>query len=1502
MNRSEKVLKVKCSLNFGGEGTAMRAVIAASLAALSISGVYAQDSVPLPQAGDTTAGASSDYTQESSIKEYPSKLEGGGYTLTRLEQKPDSGDFVTGYSYDSLNKTATPAYYRLDLKQTEYGTGDSVKYWGWTTNENGNKTFGEVGESEADVTFRYNTPASSLDRVDSSGGSSSITIDDITGSFVGQTGVSGGAVSFINTNIDKITADFINNFATTKGGAIYHDNTVLTGGTGSIQAIIGDFIGNNVKNGSTSAVSGGAIYTTQDIGNINGDFVGNYVYTRNSDSASGGAIANRDTIGSIEGNFIGNYLDSAMGSYGGAIFNSTGDIGGIGSIKGDFLGNHAVAVTMQSSGGAIANMGTIGSIEGNFIGNYASANAVASGGAIGNEGTIGSISGDFIGNYTESAEMTASGGAIANINYQTYVGLDSLAIDSISGNFIGNYAESVEQSASGGAIDNKHNIGSISGDFIGNYTESAEMTASGGAISNSKTIGSISGDFIGNYASGSKAQGGAIYNSGRIGGASYDVPEDKILVVYGPTFVNTETGEKLTLYLVGTTDGGYAPVSELENLIKEGYKIFPEMLQEERPVDSEQWAETQQQYDDLLAQGFGSAEDPTKGLAEDAFATVTYYGITGDFVGNYAEAKGSAALGGAVYNQSQIRKIDGDFINNYAVSEGSSASGGAVYNTSVIYEINGDFIGNYAKSQKKEAQGGAVYNSGNVVLNGDFIGNRAESAEKNAAGGAVYNARSIESITGDFIGNTASGNTGAAGGAIYNQYVNSGAGVGSIKGDFVNNSAETITGKAYGGAIANVSGYEKYYGTYPSTIDTISGSFIGNHAVTSDGEAKGGAIYSENDLLIEAKDGYVSEFTGNYTESGGVRDYNAIYMAQVADNKLKADGETKASDGFRPSTLTLSAVNNSAIIMNDKIAGENGYSASSETTVKNEETGKDEIVKVKDVDPARPYTVKLTGDNTSTIQINNDIEAFNDDGSKGSANIEHSNVNLHLAARDNVLDNSNLTLNSGSFNMINNQAGVSALNTFTLSGDVNMMVDVDLANSTMDRITAQNYGEHTGNINVTGMNLLSDAPEGVNTTDIYFAEQGLKDHVTNGAGALPDSKWQTTAYTPIYKYNVTYDNREDAGYFLFTRGQGGSSGGSTGGNPSDIFNPGILASPVAAQAGAYAAQNAAFTYAFTHPDTFMPLPSVDRFALRHANQYALSSYDSLSMQMNDLQEKGIWVRPYTSFESIPLDNGPDVDTITYGTMIGGDSKFKELKNGWGTVFTGYIGYNGSSQHYDGVNTYQNGGLIGATQSFYKGSFFTALTASVGASAGESHNMYGKDDFTMLMAGIASKSGYNIEFKNGKFIIQPSLLLSYSFINTFDYTTASGVHMDSDPMHAIQINPNVKFIGNLKNGWQPYASVGMVWNLLDGTNVRADNVRLPEMSIKPYVEYGVGIQKRWQDKYTGYVQAMVRNGGRNGVALTAGFRWALGQDGKPIEKVDKNVNKTSRTDRIGILSW
>ena len=181
-----------------------------------------------------------------------------------------------------------------------------------------------------------------------------------------------------------------------------------------------------------------------------------------------------------------------------------------------------------------------------------------------------------------------------------------------------------------------------------------------------------------------------------------------------------------------------------------------------------------------------------------------------------------------------------------------------------------------------------------------------------------------------------------------------------------------------------------------------------------------------------------------------------------------------------------------------------------------------------------------------------------------------------------------------------------------------------------------------------------------------------------------------------------------------------------------------------------------------------------------------------------------------------------------------------------------------------------------------------MTVNAGANVGESNTMYGHESFTTLMAGIASKTGYNFEFNDGKFIIQPSYMMSYSFINTFDYTNSAGVKIESDPLHTIQLHPAVKFIGNLQNGWQPYASVGMVWNLLNDTKVTANNVSLPQMSIKPYVEYGVGIQKTYQDKFTGFVQAMIRNGGCNGIALSFGFKWAIGKDKKHIERVQTPV--------------
>lgn len=799
--------------------------------------------------------------------------------------------------------------------------------------------------------------------------------------------------------------------------------------------------------------------------------------------------------------------------------------------------------------------------------------------------------------------------------------------------------------------------------------------------------------------------------------------------------------------------------------------------------------------------------------------------ITGNFVANKSQFSG-----GAIYNSGKISEISGNFIDNRA-EDSYSAAGGAIFNTNptparasegseveyseAAFNISGNFIGNSAVALSEAepeslalydisttGRGGAIANNASIGnITGNFIGNYASG--EYAYSGAISNRGNIDNITGDFIGNYAVGSgeyAEAAGGAIANSYGE----IKNITGNFIGNNVQS-EGLAVGGAISNEDLIGEWYydeGKLVSGTGIVNSSFYGNYA-KADGEnalAAGGAIMTFTDLNIVAKDGYTSVFSGNYTEVNGERDDNAIYA------------------GYG-STINFEMKNGGKFVMADNIRGE----------------AEPQPASLESIMAPESYKVNITGDNidnTAFYMLNDMYDA-------------------------------DLTVGQTTLNTVNDSIHTYDVNNFTLSNNTKMVVDVDLANETMDRFTSNGYGEHNGDLIVSGMNLLSDSKG--DSAEIFFAEEGLKDNVLNGTGELPD-KYQT-AYTPIYKYNVNYDNRDDGGYFVFNRG---------GLNSSDSFNPSVLSTPVANQAGSQAVINETVRFAFQHMDLFSQLPFQQRIAIINNNRYAISEGTPKYTPELEMINKGFWVKPFTSFETINLNHGPDVDAITYGTLVGFDSNFKELKRGWYNVQSIYGGYNGSQLSYDGVDTSLNGGVLGITETFYKGNFFTALTATAGANVGSSKTMYGNEDFTALLAGIGSKSGYNFEFKNGKYILQPILFMNYSFVNTFDYTNAAGVKIDSDPLHTFQINPQLKFVTNLKNGWQPYASVGMVWNVLNSSKVRANDVILPKMSVDPYVEYGVGLQRNWKDRFTGFLQAMVRNGGRNGVALTFGFRWAIGK--------------------------
>lgn len=1040
-----------------------------------------------------------------------------------------------------------------------------------------------------------------------------------------------------------------------------------------------------------------------------------------------------------------------------------------------------------------------------------------------NGGTITELNADFVDNAIIKNNLTADwnfaeGGAV-----NSYPN-----IDNINGNFIGNYIEASSDSqridAEGGAF--YGNASNIRGHFVNNYIKLTSNTGSlygeGGAIRFSMADNAnIVGDFIGNFVElESASEGQVVAYGGAVWGSSVTVTGDfinnHVLAINHSESKGSTWAEAGALYGGGNITGNF-----IGNYAKS-----------------------------ITNSTYASAH---------AGALAGGGTIKGDFIGNFAEAisenDSAGAYGGAVYITSNTNNITGNFFNNYAKAEGATtnvyAYGGAI-STNWLNNSNsmsGLFIGNHVESSYA-SYGGAVNTkiSDGATLNieADFINNYAE-ADMYAKGGAIsiegqklqkpiqnmskYSIVKQEVVNQDgSVYKTLYSVCDASGKQISTAEFEQAVEANKVAGLTDNGtSSYSITKEEYD-YILQIYG-EDYiksvaYMENPKDIFTITitapeqldintvreqhahlviknSNLTGNYTEAPD--AKGGALYSEDATVkILTDNGKTTYISGNYAKIGDTIDENAIYLDK---------GE-----------LIFDVQNGSSIVLNDNVNGIN-------------------------------YSTYIIGDKDSTFVLNNSI--------KNAEQVNLIDTNL-VMTKENWLNGNDLYLHSGTVNLINNTVGTMTPEILGISGDTNILVDVDLANETMDKISANDYAAHNGNLIVSGMNLLSDSKG--DKTEIFFAEQGLKDNVLNGTGELPD-KYQT-AYTPIYKYKVNYDNRDDGGYFVFDR--------FGGGNSSESYNPSVLATPVTTQAGGQSVVNETVRFAFQHMDMFSQMPLSARIAYINKNRYAIS--EGVPQYNSELEylDKGYWVKPFTSFEKINLNHGPDVDAITYGTLVGFDGKFRELKHGWYNVQSIYGGYTGSQMSYSGVDTSFNGGIAGLTETFYKGNFFTALTATAGGGAGTSSTMYGNEDYTMLMGGIGSKSGYNFEFKDGKYILQPIMFMNYSFVNTFDYTNAAGVRIKSDPLHTFQLNPQMKFIANLQNGWQPYASVGVVWNVLNVSKVRANEVILPKMSVDPYVEYGVGLQRNWKDRFTGFAQAMVRNGGRNGVALTFGFRWAIGK--------------------------
>ena len=832
------------------------------------------------------------------------------------------------------------------------------------------------------------------------------------------------------------------------------------------------------------------------------------------------------------------------------------------------------------------------------------------------------------------------------------------------------------------------------------------------------------------------------------------------------------------------------------------------------------------------------ADDPDPYIIGESLGTTA----SGSFIVK-GEANGNTVISGNnTKSFFEVTQDDTDLtVKDLTIQDAHSDNGG-----SVVIANNGSSTVNLDNvnitSSSSGGNGGVINNtnSKSFIINNSELTNNTS----NGLGGAIYTADDMTIIDTDFSGNRDANGKNDIYAAGENTVVNivaankdvsvsSGlAGNGTVNKS--GNNDLNLSGKNddFTGNLNIADGDMNY--TQSSSSDTYilgntnigSGNTVtitNNRSDITTGSFSGSGTLNKNGSNDMTLTGDNSNFTGTANINSGSVIFNS-------DNTKYISGTTNINQN---GTLVVNADNNASL---SKING----------------TGT--------VDKNGSGALVFRGNNNfnGSLNVNEGVFAMAAGATLGNL----SDAQFAAGTGINLQNTSVVDLGNGSYSTDPNPASIENLyfDNLTLNGDVDLDIDIDLKNQIADKVGAGKvYGNGSLVLDQDSLNVVSDAL--LNNTSVQVAYGDLANFVALDQGV-------TTVMGPIQKYNVAYNN----GNLLFAR---------QGGTTPDIgsVNPAVMASSVATQLGGYLTQLQTLNSGFYHMDRYTKYPYMMRLTAENTNRYAINDIPAYRRSSLPETSNAMWIQPYTTFEQVNLRGGLGVSNVAYGAMYGGDSNLVDIGHGFKGILSTFVGYNGSHMSFNGVSMNQQGGALGVTGTLYKGNFFTGLTVSAGASAGDAFTQYGTDHFAMLTAGVASKTGYNWEMKDGKFIVQPSLFLGYTFANTFDYTNAAGVRIDSDPLHAITIAPGVKFIANLKNGWQPYLGVNMVWSIMDKTDVIAQDVRLPQLSTKPYVEYGVGVQKTWGERFTAFFQTMIRNGGRTGIVLTAGFRWALGKEPK-----------------------
>ena len=324
------------------------------------------------------------------------------------------------------------------------------------------------------------------------------------------------------------------------------------------------------------------------------------------------------------------------------------------------------------------------------------------------------------------------------------------------------------------------------------------------------------------------------------------------------------------------------------------------------------------------------------------------------------------------------------------------------------------------------------------------------------------------------------------------------------------------------------------------------------------------------------------------------------------------------------------------------------------------------------------------------------------------------------------------------------------------------------------------------------------------------------------------------------------------------------------------FNPAVFRGQVSKMAQ-YQNQLAIDDMLFNHTMLDQGFKGNDYIA-SNPNRYASANDLYAPYYQYSRKDGGLWVKMYGTFEKLNMNHGLHVGNNSYGTIVGADFGLKDLRHGWQFMPTAYIAYNGAHQYWDGNGAYQNGAQLGAMGTWYKDNFMIGALAFGGVYNNDMSTPRGSDDTFNYFAGGSVKAAYNWRFAKD-WSLQPNLLVAYSFFGQENWHTNFGqMGMMSGMLNGVNVAPGLNLIWE-KETFSTYATIQYMYNVNQSVGGKAGNVYLPHVHMdRGYLQYGIGVNKTFTDRFSGYFQTVIRNVGRTGIGLQLGFNWQLGKGG------------------------